>query len=52
MKHLNKLIMEKYDEVVQIQRKIKNQELEICRHQQQKEVLQQKYDETKKKHTL
>ena len=52
IKRLNKLIMDKYDEFAQIQRKLKSQELEICRHLQQKEEFQQKYDDTKKKHKL
>jgi len=44
--------MDKDDELAQIQIKLKSQESEICRHQQQKEELQQKYDDTKKKHKL
>ena len=40
--------MDKDDELAQIQIKLKSQESEICRHQQQKEELQQKYDDTKK----
>ena len=39
MKRLNKLIMDKDDELAQIQRKLKSHELEIRRHQQQKEEL-------------
>ena len=52
IKHLNKLIMDKDDELAQIQRKLKIQESKICWHQKQKEKLQQKYDDTKKKHKL
>ena len=44
--------MDKDDELAQIYRKLKSQESEICRHQQQKEELQQKYEDTKKKHML
>ena len=44
--------MDKDDELVQVQRKLKSQESEIFRHQQQKEELQQKYDDTKEKHKL
>ena len=44
--------MDKDDELVQIQRKIKSKKSNICQHQQQKEELQQKYDDTKKKHKL
>ena len=52
IKHLNKLIMDKYDELMQIQRKLKTQESQICQHHQQKEEIKQKYDDTKKKHKL
>ena len=41
--------MDKDDELVQIQRKLKIQESKICHHQEQKEEIQQKYDDTKKK---
>ena len=44
--------MDKADELAQIQRKLKSQESEICGHQQQKEELQEKYDDNKKKHKL
>ena len=44
--------MDKDDELAQIQRNLKSQEAKICRHQQQNEELQQKYDDTKKKHKL
>ena len=44
--------MDKDDELAQIQRKVKGHESKICQHQQQKEELKQKYDNTKKKHKL
>ena len=44
--------MDKDDELTHIQRKLKSQESEMRRHQQQKQELQQKYDDTKKKHKL
>ena len=44
--------MDKDDELVQIQRKLKIQESEVCRHQQQKEELHKKYDDTKNRHKL
>ena len=34
IKHLNKLIMDKDTELAQVQRKLENQESELCRHQQ------------------
>ena len=52
IKRLNKLIVDKDDEFTQVQRKIENQESEICPHQQQKEKLQQKYDDIKNTHEM
>ena len=49
---LNKLIMDKYNELEHIQRKWENQEFELCQHQQQKEKLQQQHDDIKKTHKL
>ena len=38
--------MDKDDELMQIQRKLKSKESKICQHHQQKEEIQQKYDDT------
>ena len=51
-KHLNKLIMEKDVELAQVQGKLENQETELRHHKQQKEKLQQQYDDSKKTHKL
>ena len=50
MKCLNKIIMDKDIELTQGQRKIVNQESEICRHQQHMKELKQNYDDNKKTH--
>ena len=52
IKHLNKFIMEKYVELVQVQMKLENKETELLHHQQQKEKLQQQYDNNKKTNKL
>ena len=49
---LNKLIMDKDNELEHVQRKRENQEFELCQHQQQKEKLQQQHDDINKTHTL
>ena len=49
---LNKLIMDKDNELEHVQRKRENQEFELCQHQQQKQNLQQQHDEIKKTHNL
>ena len=49
---LNKLMMEKVNELELVQRKQENQEFELCQHQQHKEKLQQQYDDIKKTHKL
>ena len=40
IKHLNKLIMEKYAELAQVRMRLENQEAELHHHKQQKEKLQ------------
>ena len=52
IKHLNKLIMEKDAELAQVRMRLENQEAELRHHKQQKEKLQQQYDNSKKKHRL
>ena len=52
IKQLNKLIMEKYAELVQVQMRLENQEAELRHHKQQKGKLQQQYDDSKKTHKL
>ena len=49
---LNKVVMDKEDKLVQLHEKLENQETELCHRQQQKEKLQQKYDDSKKTHKL
>ena len=44
--------MDKDNELEHVQRKRENQEFELCQHQQQKEELQQQYDDIKKTHKL
>ena len=44
--------MEKDVELAQVQRKLENQEPELCQHRQQKEKLQQQYDDIRKTHQL
>ena len=50
--HLNKLIMGKYAELAQVRMRLENQEVELHDHKQQKEKLQQQYDDSKKTHKL
>ena len=45
IKRLNKIIKDKDDKITQIQTKVRCQEAENCRHQQQIEELQQKEDD-------
>ena len=52
IKHLNKLIMEKDVELAQVRMRLENQEAKLCHHKQQKEKLQQQYDDSKKTHKL
>ena len=52
IKHLSKLMMEKDDELAQVWMKLENQETELRHHQQQKEKLQQQYDNSKNTHKL
>ena len=47
---LNKVIMDKEDKLAQLHEKLENQETELCHRQQQKEKLQQQYDDSKKTH--
>ena len=49
---LNALLNHKDKEIVKAQRKLKSQESEICRHQQQIKELQQKYDDIRRAHKL
>ena len=42
--------MDKEDKLAQLHEKLENQETELCHHQQQKEKLQQQYDDSKKTH--
>ena len=49
---LNKVIMDKEDKLAQLHEKLENQETELCHRQQQKEKLQQQYDDSKKTHKL
>ena len=49
---LNKLIMDKDNELAQVHEKLGIQESELIHHQQQKEKLQQQYDDMKKTHKL
>ena len=49
---LNKLIMDKDNELEHVQRKREIQEFELCQHQQQKEKLQARYDDIKKTRKL
>ena len=51
-KHQNKLMMEKDAELAQVWMKLENQETELRHHKQQKEKLQQQYDNSKKTHKL
>ena len=44
--------MEKEDKLAQLHEKLENHETELCHHQQQKEKLQQKYDDSNKTHKL
>ena len=48
IKQLNKIIKDKDDKITQIQTKVRCQELENCRLQQQSEEFQEKKDNTKK----
>ena len=47
IKLLNKVIMDKDNELEHVQRKWENQEFELCQHQHQKEKLQQQHDDIK-----
>ena len=49
---LKKLIMDKDNELAQVHEKLGIQESELSHHQQQKEKLQQQYDDMKKTHKL
>ena len=44
--------MEEDVELAQVRMKLENQETELCHHKQQKEKLQQQYDDNKKTHKL
>ena len=44
--------MEKDVELAQVRMKLENQETELRHHKQQKEKLQQQYDDSKKTHKL
>ena len=44
--------MEKDAELAQVRMKLENQETELRHHKQQKEKLQQQYDDSKKTHKL
>ena len=44
--------MDKEDKLVQLHEKLENQETQLCHRQQQKEKLQQQYDDNKKTHKL
>ena len=44
--------MDKEDKLVQLHEKLENQETESCHCPQQKEKLQQQYDDSKKTHKL
>ena len=50
--HLNKVVIDKEDELAQVHEKLGNQETELRHHQQQKERLQQQHDDSKKTHKL
>ena len=50
IKQLKKIIKDKDDKIMQIQTKVKCQEVENCHLQQQIEELQQKEDDSKKAH--
>ena len=50
--HLNKVVIDKEDELVQVHEKLGNQEIELRHHQQQKEIIQQQHDDSKKTHKL
>ena len=52
IKHLNTFIMDKDDELTQIQRKLKVKNQRYVDINNRKEELQQKYDDTKQKHKL
>ena len=52
IKRLNKIIKDKDDKIMQIQTKVRCQEVENCRLQQQIEELQQKEEDSKKEHKL
>ena len=44
--------MEKYVELAQVRMKLENQETKLRHHQQQREKIQQQYDDSKKTHKL
>ena len=44
--------MDKEDKLAQLHEKLEKQETELCHRQQQKEKLQQQYDDSKKTHKL
>ena len=44
--------MDKEDKLMQLHEKLENQETKLCHHQQQKEKLQQQYDDSKKTRKL
>ena len=46
------VVMDKEDKLTQLHEKLENQETKLCHHQQQKEKLQQQYDDSKKTHKL
>ena len=50
--HLNKIIMEKDVELVQVRMNLENQEIELRHRKQRKEKIQQQYDDSKKTHKL
>ena len=52
IKHLNNIIKHKYSTLAQDQKKLEDQDSDICQHQQHQEKLQQKYDDIKKTHKL
>ena len=52
IKLLNKLIIDKDNELAQVQEKLGIQVSELSHHQHQKEKLQQEYDDMKKTHKL
>ena len=52
IKRLNKIIEDKDDKITQIQTKVRCQEVENCRLQQQIEELQQKEEDSKNAHKL